>query len=177
MNNNFNRCLELVLEHEGGYVNHPKDPGGATNFGVTQKVYDAYRKTRARGYQSVKYITEAEVNAIYKIQYWDRIQGDMLPMGVDYAVFDFAVNSGVDRASKTLQAVCGVATDGVIGAVTIAAVGKPVDVINAICDRRMSFLRRLKHFVTFGKGWTRRVEGSDPKKVDGVREVALDMAT
>ena len=166
---NFNKALEYVLEHEGGYVNHPRDPGGATNFGVTQAVYDGYRKLRGRGQQSVKFISQDEVQAIYKFQYWDKVQGDLLPTGLDYAVFDFAVNSGVGRASKYLQAVLGVAQDGQIGARTLAAISSPVAAINALCDRRMGFLRNLGTFLTFGKGWTRRVTG--------VRAHALDMAT
>lgn len=169
MNNNFEHCLDLVLKHEGGYVNHPKDPGGETNRGVTKAVYDAYRKTRGRPIQSVKFITDDEIKAIYKFQYWDRVQGDLLPSGVDYAVFDFAVNSGVGRASKYLQAVVGTAQDGVIGARTLAAIDSPTRVINALCDRRMSFLHNLRTFMTFGKGWTRRV-------VD-VRAHALEMAS
>lgn len=169
MKTNFEMALAYVLEHEGGYVNHPRDPGGATNKGVTQAVYDGYRKMRGRGIQSVKFISEEEVRAIYKFQYWDRVQGDMLPAGVDYAVFDFAVNSGVGRASKYLQAVVGVQQDGIIGARTVAAVTNPVATINALCDRRMGFLRNLKTFLTFGRGWTRRVQG--------VRAHALEMAT
>ena len=174
---NFDKALALVLEHEGGYVNDPHDPGGETNRGVTKAVYDAYRKVRGRGPQSVKHISDAELKAIYRFQYWDKVQGDYLPSGLDYAVFDFAVNSGVSRASKYLQAVLGVAQDGVIGAKTLAAIHNPIKTINALCDRRMGFLRRLPTFWRFGKGWTKRVEGSNPKKVDGVREVALDMAT
>lgn len=177
MHTNFARCLELVLEHEGGFVNHKKDPGGPTNFGVTQKVYDAYRKTRARPYQSVKFISDDEVRNIYKLQYWDRVQGDALPIGLDYAVFDYAVNSGVARAAKHLQSCLGVAQDGIIGTITLAAITNPKNTINALCDRRMSFLRNLPTFLTFGRGWTRRVEGVNPKKVDGVREVALEMAS
>lgn len=169
MNNNFEKALALVLEHEGGYVNHPKDPGGATNRGVTQAVYDAYRKVRGRGSQSVKFITDEELRAIYKFQYWDKVQGDFLPSGLDYAVFDFAVNSGVSRAAKYLQAVIGVAQDGQIGARTLAAITSPASTINALLDRRMSFLRNLGTFLTFGKGWTRRVQG--------VRAHALEMAT
>lgn len=169
MNNNFEHCLDLVLKHEGGYIDHPRDPGGKTNRGVTQAVYDAYRKTRGRGAQSVKFITDDEVKAIYKFQYWDRVQADLLPAGLDYAVFDFAVNSGAGRASKYLQAVLGVAQDGVIGAKTLAAVQSPYNAINALCDRRMSFLRNLKTFLTFGKGWTRRVQD--------VRAHALEMAS
>lgn len=169
MNTNFDKCLSLVLVHEGGYVNHPRDPGGATNRGVTQAVYDAYRKTRGRGQQSVKFITDDEVKAIYRFQYWDRVQGDLLPAGLDYAVFDFAVNSGVGRASKYLQAVVGAPQDGVIGARTLAAIQSPKNAINALCDRRMSFLRNLRTFLTFGKGWTRRV--------NDVRAHALEMAS
>ena len=169
MNNNFEKALALVLEHEGGYVDHPKDPGGATNRGVTQAVYNAYRKVRGRGIQSVKFITEDELRAIYKFQYWDKVHGDFLPTGLDYAVFDFAVNSGVSRASKYLQAVLGVAQDGQIGARTLAAITSPVKTINALCDRRMGFLRNLGTFLTFGNGWTRRVQG--------VRADALEMAT
>lgn len=177
MNNNFEKALALVLEHEGGYVNHPKDPGGATMKGVTQAVYDAYRKMRGRGPQSVKFISNEELRAIYKFQYWDKVQGDFLPSGLDYAVFDFAVNSGVTRAAKYLQAVVGVTQDGQIGARTLAAITSPVAAINALCDRRMGFLRSLKNWLTFGKGWKKRVEGDNPKKIDGVREVALEMAT
>ena len=169
MNSNFEKALALVLEHEGGYVDHPKDPGGATNRGVTQAVYNAYRKIRGRGMQSVKFITDDELRAIYKFQYWDKVQGDCLPTGLDYAVFDFAVNSGVGRAAKYLQAVLGVAQDGQIGARTLAAITKPVNTINALCDRRMGFLRNLRTFLTFGKGWSRRVQD--------VRAHALEMAT
>lgn len=169
MNNNFEKALALVLKHEGGYVDHPKDPGGATMKGVTQAVYNAYRKIRGRGLLSVKYISDEELRAIYKFQYWDRVHGDFLPSGLDYAVFDFAVNSGVRRASKYLQAVLGAAQDGVIGAKTLAAITSPEKTINALCDRRMGFLRNLRAFMTFGKGWTRRVKD--------VRAHALEMAT
>ena len=168
MNSNFDESLRLVLLHEGGYANHPKDPGGETNRGVTKAVYDAYRRTRGRPVQSVKFITDDEVKAIYKFQYWDRVQGDFLPRGLDYAVFDYAVNSGVGRAAKHLQAVLGVPQDGVIGAVTLSAIRSPVNTINALCDRRMSFLRNLRTFLTFGRGWTRRVAD--------VRKHALEMA-
>lgn len=169
MKSNFEQSLDFVLEHEGGYVNHPRDPGGATNRGVTQAVYDGYRKIQGRPVQSVRLITPDELLAIYKFQYWDRVQGDFLPIGLDYAVFDFAVNSGVGRASKYLQAVLGVAQDGQIGAKTLAAIRSPAAAINALCDRRMGFLRNLGTFLTFGKGWTRRVTS--------VRAHALDMAS
>lgn len=169
MHNNFEKALALVLEHEGGFVHDKYDPGGATNRGVTQAVYDAYRKMRGRGPQSVKFITEDELRAIYKFQYWDKVHGDFLPSGLDYAVFDFAVNSGVSRASKYLQAVLGVAQDGIIGARTLAAISCPIKAINALLDRRLGFLRNIDTFWRFGRGWTSRVKG--------VRAKALDMAT
>lgn len=165
---NFDNALKLVLEHEGGYINHPRDPGGETNKGVTKAVYDAYRRMNGKAIQSVKFITNEELHTIYRFQYWDRVQGDYLPSGLDYAVFDFAVNSGVSRASKCLQAVVGVPQDGQIGVKTIAAIKGSKATINALCDRRMSFLRNLGTFMTFGRGWTRRVQG--------VRAKALAMA-
>ena len=160
MRDNFDKALAAVLVHEGGYVNHPKDPGGATNKGVTQAVYDDYRARHVLPRQSVKYITEDEVKAIYRHQYWERIKGDQLPAGVDYCVFDFAVNSGVHRASRYLQRAVGVAEDGTLGPVTMAAVAAMgVEcLVDALCNARLSFLKGLTTFSTFGRGWTRRVE-------------------
>lgn len=156
----FSYWLPHILAHEGGYVNHPKDPGGATNKGITQATYDAWRLSRAEWQRSVKDITNDEVAAIYRREYWDRVKGDDLPNGLAYAVFDFAVNSGVSRASKFLQAALGVTQDGKIGPATIAAARDAPEVatINKLCDARMAFLRSLSTFATFGKGWTRRVE-------------------
>lgn len=153
-------CIPLVLKHEGGYVNHPKDPGGATNKGITQKTYDGWRDKHGQPRQSVRSITDQEVQAIYRRDYWDAISGDSLPPGVDYCVFDFAVNSGINRASRYLQEVVRVPADGKIGPATIAAAkALPArDVVNRVCDARMAFLRRLDTFPTFGRGWTARVD-------------------
>lgn len=170
MKSNFQKCLNLVLIHEGGYVNHPADPGGATNKGVIQRVYNAYRKRKGQSARSVRHITDAEVRDIYKRQYWDRVEGDDLPYGVDYAVFDYAVNSGTARAENEIQRVLGsVTVDGQIGQVTLAAIedADPKKLIVDLCNRRMRFLKRLKHWKTFGRGWTRRI--------DGVRKHALEM--
>lgn len=168
---NFPESLKHVLKHEGGYVNHPRDPGGATNKGVTQGTYNAYRRRKGRSRQSVKRITQLEISEIYKQQYWDRVRGDDLPSGVDNCVFDYAVNSGVGRASKELQRIVKSKVDGVIGLNTLAAVDghSPARLINTMCDRRMSFLRNLHLWKTFGKGWTRRVKG--------VRSTSLRMAS
>lgn len=156
----FPNILAKVLVHEGGYVNHPKDPGGATNKGITQRTYDAWRSKNVLPIQSVRNILTGEVQAIYKQDYWDAVRGDDLPDGVNYAVFDFAVNSGINRASRYLQAVVGANQDGKIGPETIAKTKAlpPASVIDALCDRRMTFLKGLSHWPTFGKGWTRRVE-------------------
>lgn len=160
MRENFSKALALVLAHEGGFVNHPADPGGATNRGVTQAVYDGWRGARGLSKQSVRHITNAEIEAIYRRDYWDKIRGDDLPGGVDYAVFDFAVNSGVARAIKYLQTAVGVGADGIIGPKTLAMVQhhERARLIESICTARLNFLKGLGTFKTFGRGWTRRVE-------------------
>ena len=159
----FQRALAKVLVHEGGYVNHPKDPGGATNFGITQGVYDTYRRSVALKHQSVKLISTSERDAIYRTRYWALVKGDSLPPGVSYVVFDGAVNSGVAQSVKWLQrALGGVKVDGVIGQETLEAVRRLNDhdaLIARIIARRMAFMRALKTWATFGKGWTRRVDG------------------
>lgn len=166
----FDRWLPHILKHEGGWVNHPKDPGGATNKGIIQRTYDSWRDRQGQPRQSVRNITDAEVAAIYRRDYWDAIKGDDLPAGVDYCVFDFAVNSGIDRAARYLQRAVGASEDGSIGPATVAKV-KSADsakVIDVICDQRMAFLRGLKTFATFGKGWTARVDDVRAKALGAV---------
>lgn len=158
----FSRSLSKVLVHEGGYVNHPQDPGGATNRGVTQRVYDDYRRAAGLPSKTVRDISAPEVENIYRGKYWNLIKGDRLPAGVSYVVFDGAVNSGVAQSAKWLQRALGIAADGVIGPATLEAVANTTDLsalIDRILDRRMAFLKALKTFKTFGKGWTRRVDG------------------
>ncbi|MBA59631.1 MAG: hypothetical protein CMQ40_10750 [Gammaproteobacteria bacterium] len=185
MKKNFKPSLKLTLAHEGGFVNHPKDPGGATNYGIIQRTYDKYRDDEGLPRRSVKLITIKEREDIYKARYWDLIKGDELPTGVDYAVFDYAVNSGPGRAAKELQRVVGAGVDGSIGPATLEAVRKKCEedgvesIIYELCERRMRFLRSLKTFSTFGRGWTRRVLGSEEGAQEndhGVLDVALVMA-
>lgn len=158
----FEACLTEVLRHEGGYVDHPSDPGGATNMGITHKTLARWRRVRpwsALPKAEVAALSRGEAAAIYRAQYWNASRAGDMPAGLDLALFDFAVNSGIDRAVRTLQATLGVPADGVVGPVTLAAVGER-DVkamINALCDRRLGFLGRLGTFATFGRGWTRRV--------------------
>jgi len=163
MQSNFSTILPWVLIHEGGYVNHPKDPGGATNKGVIQRTYNAYRKRMGMLPKNVRNITQPEVDQIYKEQYWDRVRGDDLPSGLDYTVMDFAVNSGPSRAIKYMQRRLGVTADGSIGMHTLGALEGVKDMealIIGINEDRWAFLKRLKHWGTFGKGWTRRVMGN-----------------
>lgn len=169
MNRNFERALKLVLVHEGGWADHPQDPGGATMKGVTLETFRKFVKPGASK-ADLRKITDAQLAQVYRKHYWDAIKADQLPDGLDYAVFDYAVNSGPARSAKHLQAVLGVAQDGVIGPATLAAASRqPVaDVIKALCAKRMTFLRGLKTWGTFGKGWERRVTG--------VRAEALAMA-
>lgn len=157
---NFEASLAKVLRHEGGYVNHPSDPGGPTNKGVTQRVYDAYRLNKGLHTQSVRYITDREVADIYRNQYWHAVRGNDLPDGIDYAVFDYAVNSGPGRAIRDLQRVIGEAQDGIIGQRTLARANGANDregLIHDYLDRRLAFLRGLKTWRTFGRGWASRV--------------------
>lgn len=161
----FLKYLEYVLVHEGGYVNNPKDPGGATNFGVTQAVYNEYLNSCGKKAQSVAVITRREVEAIYRIRYWMRVRGDELPPGWDYAAFDLGVNSGTSRAIKFLQATAnkygaGLEEDGVMGAKTVAAIkALPREAFDDFIDMRLNFMKGLKTWDVFGKGWAKRVEG------------------
>lgn len=178
---NFDVALRYVLGHEGGYVNHPKDPGGATNKGVTQAVYDNWRARQGQAKQSVRKITDAEVSAIYRRQYWDVVSADDLPSGVDYAVFDFAVNSGPARAARYLQKCIGAKRDGLVGSETIAKASErdEVDLIDQLCQERLKFVRGLKTYKTFGRGWERRIRGDvEGVQADdvGVLDRATDMA-
>lgn len=161
MRETFERVMPWVLAHEGGYVHHPEDPGGATNMGVTQATFTGYLRAKGAPNRPVANITPDEVATIYRGQYWNAVRGDDLPAGLDYAVFDYAVNSGPARAARDLQRELGVTVDGIIGQQTLGALaGRDVPaLIESLCARRMAFLRRLRHWPTFGKGWTRRVMG------------------
>ena len=162
----FDICLDAVLQHEGGYADHPSDPGGATNLGITRKTLARWRQVSpwwALPKSAVQSLGRAEAARIYRASYWDASKAGLLPPGLDLALFDFAVNSGPGRAIRTLQTELGVKTDGVIGPLTLGAITSRVartgaaGLIGALCDRRLGFLNRLSTFATFGKGWTARV--------------------
>ncbi|MDR3414978.1 MAG: glycosyl hydrolase 108 family protein [Nevskia sp.] len=158
----FDICVANVLKQEGGYADNPADPGGATNMGITRKTLAAWRKVNpwwTLNKTEVQNLTVAEAQAIYKAWFWDEIQGDKLPLGLANCLLDFAANSGVARAVISLQAVLGLAQDGVLGPITFAAISKkkPDALIRDLCDARLTFLKRLSTAATFGRAWSRRV--------------------
>ena len=167
MKDNFDECLKMLLHHEGGYVNHPSDPGGETNLGVTKKVYQEWGGTK-----DMKDLTVEDVAPIYKKNYWDRCKCDDLESGVDWAVFDWAVNSGTGRASKAIQKICGASQDGAIGPKTLALIGTQNTqyVIEEFGKIRQDFYESLKTFDTFGKGWTRRNKETTAKALEMIQE-------
>jgi lysozyme family protein len=155
----FDDCLNHVLAHEGGYVAHPADPGGHTNLGVTKDTWERW-VGHAVSVDAIKALTVADVTPVYREKYWDRAKCGALPVGIDYCVFDTAVNSGPGRAVKFLQEVVGATSDGILGPMTLRAVHamNPRDVIDGYCDKRLAFLQELKTWPTFGRGWGRRVD-------------------
>lgn len=159
---NYAAALARVLVHEGGYVNDSRDPGGATMRGVTQAVYDGYRTRKGLPRKHVRQISDEELQAIYRTGYADKIAFDKLPRGVDYVVLDGAVNSGPSQSVKWLQRALNMnVVDGILGEATLAAVAShpsQVDLIESICAIRLAFLKALKTWGAFGKGWARRVE-------------------
>jgi lysozyme family protein len=165
MKEEFSKALAAVLKFEGGKVNNPKDPGGKTNQGITQRTYDAYRAKHGQTKRDVYTMTDEERDDIYKSQYWDLVKGDDLPPGVGFAVFDGAVNSGVSQSAKWLQGALGALykgkIDGIIGAGTLTAAQSVNDhdaLILAMENRRMDFLKALSTWDEFKTGWTSRVK-------------------
>lgn len=156
-------ALKFVLRWEGGFVDNPKDPGGRTNKGVTQAVYDEWRKRQGLAVQDVKLIADAEVHAIYAAEYWARARCDLLDGPLDVVQFDTAVNMGVGRAVRFLQASVGCGVDGDFGPGTERAVaGCDVgSTVAAYCQKREDFYRAIvaktPDRAVFLKGWLNRL--------------------
>ena len=169
---NFNECLEIILKHEGGFVNHPKDPGGITNLGITKNTYEDWTEEDATE-QDMRDLTEEDVAPIYEENYWNKCKCEDLPNGLDLCVFDFAVNAGPGRAAKYLQLLVKTTADGAIGPNTLKCVNEYVEKFNVkhaidhYQNARQTYYEELSTFDTFGRGWTRRVEETT--------ELALDM--
>ena len=155
MSEAFEAAVELILKHEGGYVNHPDDPGGETNFGIAKRSYPDV---------DIAKLTKNDAKRIYKEDFWDKVRGDQMPGAIALMVFDTAVNMGVSRAGKFLQEVVNAnPIDGIIGSGTLANVDNAWEnssefVLTSYANKRLDFYKRLSTFDTFGKGWTRRVE-------------------
>ena len=201
MKDNFDYALQKVLKHEGGFVDHPADPGGATNKGITMYTYQQFLEhtvdpNAQATVDDLANIPDDDVYEIYKTMYWDKIWGDKLPDGLDFAMFDFAVNSGPARAVKELQKnFFGCTTDGIMGSQTFGKIDETINfvhpgtwqtkenslgrklrpeedaefridqkilsvekLIQSLTDNRVKFLRTLKHYDHFGRGWERRCD-------------------
>lgn len=171
MKENLSESLKLMFGHEGGYVNRKTDAGGPTKFGVTLDTLRSWRRNPALDAFDVKMLTLDEATKIMHKQYWKLAGCDELPSGLDYAVFDFAVNSGPARAVKMLQKQLGIPADGLVGAQTLAAVERDsayedlVELIHDYCYDRLAWLKTLKGptgWASNGRGWERRITGIDP---------------
>jgi lysozyme family protein len=165
----FERAVEVILTQEGGYSDHPDDPGGATNMGITHRTLAEHRGVESVTKDDVKQLSREEAREIYHARYWRAMSCDELPAGVDLQVFDFGVNAGPVRSIRLLQRCVHVKEDGIIGPITLAAV-RATDrqrLIRALSDARLEYYRSLSTWETFGRGWTRRT--------DEVREAALRM--
>ena len=168
MKANFERCLSETLKHEGGWADHPSDPGGATMKGVTIGTFAGF-KGRKVSKAELRAITDVDLRAIYRRGYWDKVRADDLPAGLDMVAFDGAVNSGPARGARWLQEALGVTADGKVGPETLAfaRAANTTLAIDRACDARLMFLQRLAIWPTFAKGWRARVAA--------VRRVAKDM--
>lgn len=155
---NWDNAFKLMLASEGGFVNHPSDPGGMTNLGVTKATWENW-VGRASDEKEMRGLTPEKVEPLYKKKFWDACRCDELPSGIDYLVFDFAVNAGPGRSIKTLQSAVGATPDGGIGPMTLAAVNSfsEAELVEKFSQAKEDFYRSLNTFDTFGKGWLNRV--------------------
>jgi lysozyme family protein len=159
MTKNFRDCLELVLKHEGGFVNHKLDPGGMTNLGVTKQVWEEWVGHEVDE-KAMRALTPAIVAPMYEMRYWRTSYCEKLPRGLDLLVFSMAVNAGAGRSVKLLQDAIGVVSDGVIGPRTMARINEAnvETLIDKFSEARTAYYKGLKLFPVFGVGWLRRTE-------------------
>ena len=146
----FDTAINRILAHEGGYVNHPSDPGGETNWGISKRSFPDL---------DIRHLTREQAITIYREKYWVQVQGDMLPRSLAFQVLDLAINSGVSRAGSMLQRAAGVPEDGVMGPLTMSAIRSfsDSDISQLLIAERLEFYTNLATFPTFGRGWVRRM--------------------
>ena len=165
---NFQECLDLVLKAEGGWVNHPSDPGGETNLGVTKRVWEEYV---GHPVESLKKLTKEDVAPLYEQKYWRPCYGEVLPRGLDFIVFSMGVNAGPGRSVKLLQSAIGCVPDGVIGPTTRGLISDSncATLIAKFSESRREYYRSLKNFPIFGKGWLSRVDREELEALQMVK--------
>jgi lysozyme family protein len=161
----FKECLDLVLQSEGGWVNHPSDPGGETNLGVTKRVWEEYV---GHPVESLKKLTKEDVAPLYELKYWRPCYGEVLPRGLDFVVFSMGVNAGPGRSVKLLQQSIGCVPDGVIGPRTreLISSSNSATLITKFSETRREYYRSLKSFPIFGKGWLNRVDHEETQALN-----------
>jgi len=165
MASNFQECLDLVLKSEGGWVNHPSDPGGETNLGVTKRVWEEYV---GHPVESLKKLTKDDVAPLYELKYWRPCYCEVLPRGLDFVVFSMGVNAGPGRSVKLLQQSIGCVPDGVIGPRTreLISSSNGSTLIAKFSETRREYYRALKTFPIFGKGWLNRVDHEEAEALN-----------
>jgi hypothetical protein len=166
----FERCMDIVFEKEGGFSDHPKDKGGATLYGITLETFRSWKGDDNLTAAELKAMTKEEAKEIYRSSYWNAMNCDKLPPGVDLIVFDFGVNAGPGRSAKILQKVVGAEADGSIGPATLSAVKTrtPRDIIIEMSRKRLEHYKGLSNWSTFGDGWTNRT--------NAIEDASLKMA-
>ena len=165
MQGNFKHCLDLVLKSEGGWVNHPSDPGGETNLGVTKRVWEEWV---GHPVESLKKLTKDDVAPLYEQKYWRPCYGEVLPRGLDYSLFTFGVNAGPGRSVKLLQQSVGCLPDGIIGPRTreLISSSNTATLIAKFSEARREYYRALKTFPVFGKGWLARTDKEEQEALN-----------
>jgi lysozyme family protein len=168
MANNFKECLELLLKSEGGWVNHPSDPGGETNLGVTKRVWEEYV---GHPVESLKKLTKDDVAPLYELKYWRPCYCEVLPRGLDFVVFSMGVNAGTGRSIKLLQQSLGCVPDGIIGPRTreLISSSNGANLIAKFSEARREYYSSLKNFSVFGKGWLARCDREEDEALDMIK--------
>ena len=163
----FKECLDLVLKSEGGFVNHPSDPGGMTNLGVTKKVWEEF-VGHPVSEADMRALTPEKVAPLYEQKYWRPCYGEVLPRGLNFLVFSMGVNAGTGRSVKLLQSSLGCVADGVIGPRTreLISSSNVSELIAKFSEARREFYHSLKTFDVFGKGWLNRVDNEEKEALD-----------